>query len=555
MKKYRFIPALALCLLLCGCGAPGQSAQSPSPGYPAAGDNAQASAGLTPPDVSGAFSKRDMKADYDAESAINISLTRDSAVCADSSVSVEGSALTISGEGVYIISGSLQGCITVDAPKTDKVQLVLSGVSVSSPDSAAIYVRQADKVFITLAEGTENSLSNTEGFDSAEDKIDAAVFSRDDLTVNGGGSLAISSPYGHGIAAKDELTITGGSLSVTAAKHALDVNDSIAVCGGSLELSAGKDALHAENEDDTSLGWIYITGGSFSINAGDDGAHASGAVLIDGGSIVINSSYEGIEGKTITISGGSMDITAKDDGLNAADGSAQSNFRGFGGFGGSADCNISISGGSISISADGDGIDSNGSLNISGGDIRIAGANYGDSSIIDYESTASFTGGRLFGTGASTMAENFTGAENGGAIMLNVGNQSTGTLISLTDSVGNVLLSERAERDFSCLLIADGYIQAGESYFLSLDGAVTEISMENAIYGSGGGMPGMGGMHGGGKGGFGGRGGMPGTDQMPDMGEMPDMSELPDMDGMPGMDERPDNGQRPGGDFPSRPRN
>lgn len=529
MKRFLLIPVLALCLLLSGCGGRESPAQAPEEPPSEAHVQEFGEVEIARPDVSGAFSVRDIEGSYDEAAAIKIDLSGESAVCNEGAVSISGSTVTIRNEGVYILSGSLQGCIVVDAADTDKVQLVLSGAEISSLDGAAISVRQADKVFITLAEGTENTLSSPGGFESAEDNIDAAVFSRDDLTINGAGALSVSSPYGNGISSKDELTICGGSLTVTAAKHALEANDSAAICAGSLALSAGEDAVHCENEEDSSLGWVYISGGSFDIQAGDDGIHASGALLIEGGDISISRCNEGIEGKTVEISGGNIQITAGDDGINAADGSSA------GGFGGSAGCAVLISGGSIDITADGDGIDSNGFFSVSGGDIHIAGANYGDSSIIDYETTGSYTGGIVFGTGAASMAENFSQAKNGGCIMLTVGSHSAGAEISLADADGNILLSEPAARDFSCVIIASADISAGETYSLSIDGEVTEISMDGAIYGSGG----FGGF-GGGYPGFGGgpQGTPPDMDNAP--GTPPDMGS--DNQGMP-----PDMGARPNG--------
>lgn len=498
MKRFLLIPVLALCLLLSGCGGRESPAQAPEEPPSEAHVQEFGEVEIARPDVSGAFSVRDIEGSYDEAAAIKIDLSGESAVCNEGAVSISGSTVTIRNEGVYILSGSLQGCIVVDAADTDKVQLVLSGAEISSLDGAAISVRQADKVFITLAEGTENTLSSSGGFEGAEDNIDAAVFSRDDLTINGAGALSVSSPYGNGISSKDELTICGGSLTVTAAKHALEANDSAAICAGSLD-----------------------------IEAGDDGIHASGALLIEGGDIRISRCNEGIEGKTVEISGGNIQITAGDDGINAADGSSA------GGFGGSAGCAVLISGGSIDITADGDGIDSNGFFSVSGGDIHIAGANYGDSSIIDYETTGSYTGGIVFGTGAASMAENFSQAKNGGCIMLTVGSHSAGAEISLADADGNVLLSGTADRDFSCVIIASADISAGETYSLSIDGELTEINMDSAIYGSGS----FGGF-GGGYPGFGGgpQGTPPDMDNAP--GTPPDMGG--DNQGMP-----PDMGARP----------
>ena len=81
--------------------------------------------------------------------------------------------------------------------------------------------------------------------------------SKDDLTLNGEGTLTVVSPAGHGIVSKDELTITSGSYKVTAGSHALNGKDSVAIAGGSFDLSAGKDGIHSENSDDETLGFVY----------------------------------------------------------------------------------------------------------------------------------------------------------------------------------------------------------------------------------------------------------------------------------------------------------
>lgn len=191
MKKSRFIPALALCLLLCGCSGREAVAQTQAPAAPPSAAVFE-TVEISRPDVSGAFSNRDIEGGYDESAAVRISLTGDSAACDDSAVSIAGSTVTIGGEGVYLLSGRLEGSIVIDAADTDKVQLVLDGAQISSPTGAAIQVIQAGKVFITLAQGTENALSNSDGFEGAADKVDAAVFSRDDLTINGEGSLTVS---------------------------------------------------------------------------------------------------------------------------------------------------------------------------------------------------------------------------------------------------------------------------------------------------------------------------------------------------------------------------
>lgn len=137
---------------------------------------------------------------------------------------------------------------------------------------------------VTLADGTENHLANGGAYVAIdENNIDAVIFSKTDLTLNGAGSLTIQSPAGHGVVSKDELVITGGSYTITAASHGLSGKDSVAIADGSFSITSGKDGIHAENSDDPSLGFLYLADGSFSITAQGDALSAAGALQIDGG--------------------------------------------------------------------------------------------------------------------------------------------------------------------------------------------------------------------------------------------------------------------------------
>lgn len=328
---------------------------------------------------SGAFSARDLSAEYDDET-ITVQLTGSGAVADSDKVSVSGSNVVITGSGTYLLYGPLEnGSIIVDASKEDKVQLVLSGVSIHSDSYAAIYVKQADKVFVTLAAGTQNALSNGGSFTQQdENNVDAVIFAKDDLTLNGTGSLSIESPAGHGIVGKDEVTITGGIYEITAARCAIRANDSIAIAGGTFTLTAGTDGLHAENDDDDTLGNIYIAGGTFTIRAEDDAIHANTLLQIDDGDFAITGA-EGLEATYIQINGGDISISASDDGVNAALKST------------AYTPTVEINGGTLTVvmgSGDTDGIDSNGNLIINGGTVDITGQ-----SAVDYDGAGQYNGG------------------------------------------------------------------------------------------------------------------------------------------------------------------
>ncbi len=349
-----------------------------------------------------AFSERDLSGAYDASEAVAVSLNGSSASCDAGAVRIDGSTVTITAAGTYLFSGTLEGSIIVDATSEDKVQLVLNGVTVSSADFAAIYVKQADKVFVTLADGTVNTLSNGSTFTQIDDNnVDAVIYAKDDLTLNGTGTLRISSPAGHGVVSKDELTVTDGVYEITAANHALAGKDSIAVADGTFTLTAGKDGLHSENGDDETYGNIYIAGGSFTIRSADDGIHANTLLTIDGGTFDITAA-EGLEATYIQINDGVINISASDDGINAARKSSV--------------CmpTIEFNGGTTTITmgaGDTDGVDANGNLIINGGTIDVTGR-----SAFDYDGTAQYNGGTIIvnGTQVSSIPNQMMGGGMGG---------------------------------------------------------------------------------------------------------------------------------------------
>ena len=298
----------------------------------------------------------------------------------------DGQDIEITEDGVYVLQGTASDVtVYVDTDKADdaKVQIVLDGVSITNDDFPCIYVREADKVFVTTTD-TENTLSVTDAFTADGDtNTDGVIFCRSDLVLSGLGTLTISSTD-NGVVCKDDLKITGGSYIIEASSKTLEANDSIVIADGWFTLNAGTDALHAENDDDDALGYIYICGGEFDISAGDDGIHAVSALQIDGGNFYIYAA-EGIEGTYIQINDGSIVIDSQDDGINAAWKS------------GAYDATLEITGGSITVtmaSGDTDGIDSNGDLIITGGTIDVTGQ-----SAFDCDGSVTFTGGTVIVNG------------------------------------------------------------------------------------------------------------------------------------------------------------
>ncbi len=233
------------------------------------------------------FTDRDSETEYDESKAVKIELTGSSAKASDNSVKISGSTVTITKDATHIISGSLSdGMIIVDAPDTAKLQLVFKSVSITSKTSAALYIKEADKVFVTL-EG-ENILENGGEFKAIDDSnIDAAIFSKQDVTFNGSGSLDVNSSVGHGIVGKDDIKFTSGSYNIAAASHAIQANDSVRVKNATITTDAGKDGIHSENNDDNTKGYVYIESGIFKIESEGDGISAGNYLQVKNGTIDI----------------------------------------------------------------------------------------------------------------------------------------------------------------------------------------------------------------------------------------------------------------------------
>ena len=682
MKKMGSAAVCAAFFLACcsGCAQTGGTGESASESASSSAETV-----FTVQTDADMFTDRDFEAAYDESECVTIQLNGDSASASSDSVSVSGSTVTITEEATYLLSGSLEnGTILVDAPDTAKIHLIFDGVTVHSETSAALTILEADKVFLTLADGTEDELSNGGSFAELDGvSVDGALFSRQDLTVNGTGALTVSSPAGHGIVCKDDLVLTGGTYDITSSFHGIDANDSIRIAENvSLTIDAGKDGLHAENNDDTSLGFVYLSGctmqvesegdgisagaslqiedgvfqilagggnengeqkasdswggfrgrqpaeitssaaseteesstsmkglkaggtllitdgdfsidsaddavhsntsvtvngGTFSVATGDDAFHADDTLTVTDGTIDISTCYEGFEALHVDVQGGTTSMAALDDGLNAAGGTDASGTAGGrdgmfgeapagwpgadggptsgetgsgspaerpdnasgeaagetpavppddvpekgtnerpdeppdgvpgeadgnvpeerpndgtgetwaggggrqgggpGGMSGNSDGTIVISGGTLFIHASGDGIDANGSLEISGGDITIVGPDQGDTSTLDYDTSAVITGGTFFGTGASGMAQTFSDSEQG-VISIRTDSQSAGTTITISSEDGTQICTAAPDEAFSMILFSSPELAAEETYTVSAGSYSGQVTAE-----------------------------------------------------------------------------
>lgn len=283
--------------------------------------------------VSDLFTDRDLEGSYDESEAVNVALSDSGSSASGSGVEIDGSTVTITAAGTYVLSGSLSdGQVVVKAGDSDKVQIVLDGVSLGNSSACAIYAQSADKVFVTAADGTANTLKTTgEAATSDTDKnLDGVIFAECDMTINGTGTITVESAKASGLVGKDDLKLAGVTLNVTAAENGLEANDSVRVASGTYTITATEDGVHSDNDDEPQNGYFYMFDGTVTISAGDDAVHASSYLTVNGGTLTVNESGEGLEGSVVTINDGTVDVISKDDGINASSGGGGDMFMGGG---------------------------------------------------------------------------------------------------------------------------------------------------------------------------------------------------------------------------------
>ncbi len=384
MKRKILALSLAALLLFTGCGK-----RTGTSGTMTAAANAVRYV------TSDVFTERDRDAAY--ENAVTVTLNGGSASCGDDGVSIDGSTVNIVKAGVYLLTGRLTGQVAVAVGENDKVQIVLSGAAITAKDGAAILVTSADKVFLTLAAGTENTLTSTA---LSDDSIDGVIFSKEDLTIGGSGALTVTSPN-HGIVCKDDLKITGGTLTVTAAGHGIDANDSADITGAVLNVTAERDGIHVENTEEADKGFFYMESGTVTVTAGTDGVSASSYAQIDGGVL------------TVTAGGGAANAEQKvkmtRPGQQTTETSSSVSAKGL-----KAGAAISVTGGSLTFDTADDALHANGNIDISGGVIEAATGDDG----IHADDTLTVT------AGSAEITESYEGLEaqviciNGGDIRI-----------------------------------------------------------------------------------------------------------------------------------------
>ena len=322
---------------------------------------------------------------------------------------LEDKVFNITEAGIYVFDGKADdGQIVIDVANTEDIILILNNVELTCKSSAPIYVKEADKVVITLPEGSENTISdgNSYIYDNEEEMPDATIYSKGDITINGSGGLTINANFNDGIVSKDKLKILGGNITVKSVNNAIKGKDYVAINGGILDIDAGGNGIKSTNAEEANKGFILIENGEIDIFAEEDAIEAVTGVVIQGGEINVKTGG----GSAAAIrSNGSNDMRnpwgqAANVG-NASDNVSKKGVK--------ADVKIIISGGILKINSEDDAIHTNNSLNIEGGDIEISAGDDG----IHADNDVNINGGNI------NIKESYEGIE-GAVITVNGGNIS-----------------------------------------------------------------------------------------------------------------------------------
>ena len=408
----------------------------------------------------------------------------------------EGSEITLSGSGkktiteagVYTLSGTLEdGYLEINT--SGEVKLILNGVKITNTSGPAIYIAEAKLVTIETAAGSENTLTDGSTYSGWDEDVCAALFSHDDLVLQGSGTLTINGNYEDGIVGKDDLKIVSGAYVVNSKDDGIRGRDSVYIVDGTFTITSGGDSIKSNNSDEVAKGWIKIDGGTITASAGDDGIHAESSLEINGGAIDIKKSYEGLEGALITINGGDISVVASDDGINAAGGNDSSSPNMSRYQESSSSYAIYINGGNLYVNSAGDGIDSNGAFYMNGGTAIVDGPTNAGNGALDAETGVVYNGGTLIAVGASGMA--VAPSSSSSKYSLSVFFSQTyvaGTVLEVKDASGNTLLSHTALKSFQhASLSSDQFAENGE-YTVYINGeeyTTTKLAEKTTQVGSG----------------------------------------------------------------------
>lgn len=454
MKKLSKLLALSLILSLSACGKKTESNPVTNVENAASGESVYTD--ISTDNMDFEFTNNDTDYGFDEAGAVNVKESEDT--------------VKITKEGTYILTGK-HSRITVDAPDTAKIKIVLNNAEIVSSDGPAIYIKEADKVFITAYKGTSNRIADGNSYsdDYTAQGADGAIFSKADLTVNGEGSLTVSGNYKCSVVSKDDLVICGLTLTVDSVGCAIEGKDCVKAKDAKITINAGGDGIKSTNSEDSNRGFVYIENGSYNITAENDGIQAETVLKTDDGDFCLKtgggsanastnkggswgmwgsgtSTESGDSAKAlkatvlITVDGGEFTVDSSDDAVHS-NGDAEINAGSFnissGDDGIHADDELIINGGTVSVKKSYEGLEAT-SINITGGTIDVTASDDGINAAGGNDSSA--MGSR---PGANSFNSNSKASVNisGGYVSVNADGDGIDSNGSVTISGGIVLVS------------------------------------------------------------------------------------------------------------------
>ena len=257
---------------------------------------------------------------YDESQATQVTLADQTATVTGQGASFSAQTLTISQAGTYVLTGSGKNLkLVVEAADTDQVHLVFQNLTLEG-EGTLLQINKAHEVVISLAEGSQNALTESQASD--DEKVKATIHSQVPLTLNGTGSLTLTALTKNALEVEDDLKVLGGTYTVKAANHGFKAEGALDIEAATLTIEAGKDGLHAEHDETTERATVTLNPTQLSIAATEDGVDAGNELTIKGGTITVSQSEEGLEARVIRQLGGDVTIKSSDDGVNASAGSS-----------------------------------------------------------------------------------------------------------------------------------------------------------------------------------------------------------------------------------------
>ncbi len=428
---------------------------------------------------------------------------------------------------VRLVLDSVDLASSTSAPlvvtEADEVVVVLPEGSSSTLTDAVTYVypdAETDEPNAALFSTADLTIGG-DGALTVTGRSNDAIAAKDGLVILGG-AITVDA-LDDGIRGKDYLVVAGGTLAVTAGGDGLKADNAdddalgyVRLTGGALDVTAGVDGIDAATD-------VTVTGGELTVAADDDGIHADVELAISAGSVAVTRSYEGLEAAQMAISGGDISVVASDDGVNVAGGTTdeatdptadaaadpdapaagempegaptdmptggtrparpegapdgampeRGTGGGPGGGGDSAvgDYHLTISGGTLLIDAGGDGLDSNGTVDMTGGSVVVQGPTNNGNGAIDVNGTFTISGGTLVAVGSAGMAEKPDDTSTQGVVAFALDTQPAGSVVTVVDADGEEVVTLEAAKEIGSVVVSSPEVTAGEDYTASIDGS------------------------------------------------------------------------------------